>query len=397
MTGACHRTRHALTAVAKRGVACVRAAGMALGMTAALTACGDRGDAPAVSLPPTTVSVVTVGVKPIDLDVDLPGRIEPIRSAEVRARVDGIVERLLYTEGSDVNAGDPLFQIDPSDYRAQLAQAEAMLQRALAVQKNARSVTDRFRPLVQRQAVSAQEYEAAVAAFGQAQANVADARAAVTLAQLRLDRCTVRAPIAGRVGRALVTEGALVSAASATLLTQINQLSPISATFTKSNTAIMDLSEYARASGLATDGAKSLTVRLVLANGREFGEPGVVDFTDLSVDRTTGAQTLRARFDNPDRALLPGQFVTGKIHIGVRQNALLIPTRAVRLSGDAASVFVIGPDDTVGVTPIVVSEQLGGDFVVRSGLSPGARVVVDGWHKIRPGQRVTPVELADKP
>lgn len=397
MTGACHKTRHMRIGVANSGVARFGIAGLwAAALAAVLAGCGDRSDAP-VALPPTAVTVVTVGVKPIALDVDLPGRIEPIRTAEVRARVDGIVEKLLYTEGSDVSAGDPLFQIDPSDYQAQLAQAQAMLQRALAVQKNARSVTDRFRPLVQRQAVSAQEYEAAVAAFGQAQANVADAQAAVTLAQLRLDRCTVRAPIAGRVGRALVTEGALVSAASATLLTQINQLSPISATFTKSNTAIMDLSEYARASGLAVDGTKSLSVRLTLANGREFGEAGVVDFADLSVDRSTGAQTLRARFDNPDRALLPGQFVTGKIHIGVRENGMLVPTRAVRLNGDAASAFVIGPDDTIQIRPIVVSEQLGGEFVVRSGLSPGDRVVVDGWHKIRPGQRVTPVELVEKP
>ncbi|MGE6916549.1 efflux RND transporter periplasmic adaptor subunit [Achromobacter kerstersii] len=384
MTGARHRTRHALLCVAS-----------VLGL--GLAGCGDSADSTAVVLPPTTVSVVTVGNKPIDLDIELPGRIEPIRTAEVRARVDGIVEKLLYTEGSDVNAGDPLFQIDSSDYRAQLAQADASLQRALAVQKNARSVTDRFRPLVQRQAVSAQEYEAAIAALGQAQANVADARAAVTLAQLRLDRCIVKAPIAGRVGRALVTEGALVSAASATLLAQINQLSPISATFTKSNTAILDLTEYARASGLATAGANSLQVRLRLANGREFPEAGVVDFADLSVDRTTGAQTLRARFDNPDRALLPGQFVTGQIHIGVRQNGMLVPTRAVRLSGDSASVFVIGPDETVVVTPIVVSEQLGGEYVVRSGLSPGDRVVVDGWHKVRPGQRVTPVDVTGKP
>lgn len=388
MTGACDRVRHALRCVARM---------LAAGLVAGLSGCGDGADAPAVVLPPTAVSVVTVGLTPIDLNVDLPGRIEPIRSAEVRARVDGIVEQLLYTEGSDVKAGDALFQIDSSDYRAQLAQADAMLQRALAVQKNARSVTDRFRPLVQRQAVSAQEYEAALAALGQAQANVADARAAVTLAQLRLERCTVRAPIAGRVGRALVTEGALVSAASATLLTQINQLSPISATFTKSNTAILDLSEYARASGLATSGANSLKVRLRLANGREYAEAGVVDFTDLSVDRTTGAQTLRARFDNPDRALLPGQFVTGMIHIGVRQDGVLVPTRAVRLNGDTASVFKIGPDDTAVVTPIVVSEQLGGEYVVRSGLAAGDRVVVDGWHKIRPGQRVTPVELTGKP
>ncbi|MEN4918197.1 efflux RND transporter periplasmic adaptor subunit [Achromobacter spanius] len=358
----------------------------------ALAGCGDRNDAAAVTVPPMKVIVVTVGREPVDFNVDLPGRIEPIRTAEVRARVDGIVEKLLYNEGSDVQAGDPLFQIDPSDYKAQLAQANAMLQRAQAVQKNARSVTDRFRPLVQRQAVSAQEYEAALAALGQAQANVADAQAAVTLAQLRLDRCTVRAPIAGRVGRALVTEGALVSASAATLLAQVNQLSPISATFTKSNTAIMDLTDYARSGALATAAGNTFQVRLTLANGREFGETGVVDFADLSVDRTTGAQTIRARFDNAGRELLPGQFVTGQIHVGVRQDGILLPARAARLNGDTATVFVVGPDNTVVAKQIEVGDQIGGNWVVRSGLEAGERVVVDGWHKIRPGQQVEPVE-----
>ncbi|SEK04995.1 efflux RND transporter periplasmic adaptor subunit [Achromobacter sp. NFACC18-2] len=360
--------------------------------TLALAGCGDRNDASAVTIPPMKVVVVTVGRQPVDLNVDLPGRIEPIRTAEVRARVDGIVEKLLYTEGSDVQAGDPLFQIDPADYQAQLAQANAMLQRAQAVQTNARSVTERFRPLVKRQAVSAQEYEAALAALGQAQANVADAQAAVTLAQLRLDRCTVRAPIAGRVGRALVTEGALVSASAATLLAQVNQLSPISATFTKSNTAIMDLTDYARSGALATAQGNTFQVRLTLANGREFGETGVVDFADLSVDRTTGAQTIRARFDNANRELLPGQFVTGQILVGVRQDGILIPARAARLSGDTATVFVVGPDGTAQPRQIEVGEQIAGSWLVRRGLEPGERIVVDGWHRIRPGQQVEAVE-----
>jgi len=360
--------------------------------TLALAGCGDRNDASAVTIPPMKVVVVTVGRQPVDLNVDLPGRIEPIRTAEVRARVDGIVEKLLYTEGSDVQAGDPLFQIDPADYQAQLAQANAMLQRAQALQTNARSVTERFRPLVKRQAVSAQEYEAALAALGQAQANVADAQAAVTLAQLRLDRCTVRAPIAGRVGRALVTEGALVSASAATLLAQVNQLSPISATFTKSNTAIMDLTDYARSGALATAQGNTFKVRLTLANGREFGETGVVDFADLSVDRTTGAQTIRARFDNANRELLPGQFVTGQILVGVRQDGILIPARAARLSGDTATVFVVGPDGTAQPRQIEVGEQIAGSWLVRRGLEPGERIVVDGWHRIRPGQQVEAVE-----
>ncbi|HYG45056.1 MAG TPA: efflux RND transporter periplasmic adaptor subunit [Bordetella sp.] len=361
-------------------------------LAVAMAGCNDRGGEPAAAIPPTTVLVTTVTREPIDFEFDLPGRIEPQRTAEIRARVDGIVEKLLYTEGTDVAAGTPLFQIDDADYKAQLAQAEAMLQRALAVQKNAASVAQRFRPLVSRQAVSAQEYDAALAALGQAQANVADARAAVTLATLRLERCTVRAPIAGRVGRALVTEGALVSAAQATLLAQINQISPISATFTKSSTAILDLAEYVRSGALTTPEDNKFSVRLTLANGREYAERGVVDFADLVVDRTSGAQTVRAQFENADRALLPGQFVRGRFHVGVRHDGARVPARAVQLNNGIATVLVVEADDVVQPRQVEIGEQQGGHWVVRQGLDSGDRVVVDGWHKVRPGQRVTPSE-----
>ncbi|MBO9353770.1 efflux RND transporter periplasmic adaptor subunit [Bordetella petrii] len=356
-------------------------------LAAAAAGC-DRADDAGIVIPPPTVLVTTVARAPIDFEFDLPGRIEPQRTAEIRARVDGIVEKLLYTEGTDVAAGTPLFQIDDSDYKAQLAQAEAMLQRAQAVQKNAASVAQRFRPLVSRQAVSAQEYDAALAALGQAQANVADARAAVTLARLRLERCTVRAPIAGRVGRALVTEGALVSAASATLLAQINQLSPISATFTKSSTAILDLAEYVQSGALTLPDNHKFTVRLTLANGREYPEAGQVDFADLAVDRTSGSQTVRAQFENTDRTLLPGQFVRGRFLVGVRHDGMLIPARAVQLNNGIASVLVAGPDNVVQARQIELGEQQDGNWVVRRGLDDGERVIVDGWHKVRPGQQV---------
>ncbi|MBO1113816.1 efflux RND transporter periplasmic adaptor subunit [Bordetella petrii] len=361
-------------------------------LTTAAAGCDRRADAPAAAIAPVAVSVITVARAPLDFDFDVPGRIEPQRTAEIRARVDGIVEKLLYTEGSDVAAGTPLFQIDDSDYKAQLAQAQAMLQRAQAVQKNAASVAQRFRPLVSRQAVSAQEYDAALAALGQAQANVADARAAVTLARLRLERCTVRAPIDGRVGRALVTEGALVSAASATLLAQVNQLSPITATFTKSNAAMLDLAEYVSSGALTLPADNKFPVRITLPNGREYPEVGRLDFADLAVDRTSGAQTVRALFDNADRALLPGQFVRGRIHVGLRQDGMLVPARAVQLNNGIASVLVLGPDDTVQPRQIEIGEQRGGNWVVRRGLDNGERVVVDGWHKVRPGQQVSPAE-----
>jgi membrane fusion protein (multidrug efflux system) len=354
--------------------------------------CNDQGNTPAAAMPPAVVMVQPVKAQPTDLEIELPGRVEPIRSAEVRARVDGIVQKLLYTEGSDVEAGTPLFQIDDSDYRAQLAQADAMLQRAQAIQKNAQSVVERFRPLVQRQAVSAQEYEAAVAALGQAQAGVIDARAAVALTKLRLERCIVRAPISGRVGRALVSEGALVSAASATLLAQVNQLSPISAIFPKSNTAILDLIDEVQQGSLQLDNGSRFPVHLRLANGREFEETGQVDFADLNVDPSSGSQTMRARFDNKARILLPGQFVTGRFRVGSRGDVVLIPLRAVQLNAEGASVFVVGADDIAQVRRVVLGGQQTGLWEVREGLAPGERIIVDGWHKTAPGQRVHAVE-----
>ncbi|OWT81074.1 efflux transporter periplasmic adaptor subunit [Achromobacter sp. HZ28] len=361
--------------------------------TLSLTGCDNKGNAVSAGLPPAVaVTVQTVSTQAADAEIDLSGRVEPIRTAEVRARVDGIVQKLLYTEGTDVEAGAALFAIDDSDYRAQLEQANAMLQRALAIQKNAQAVVARFRPLVQRQAVSAQEYEAAISAQGQAQASVSDARAAVTLAKLRLERCTVRAPIGGRVGRALVTEGALVSAASATLLAQINQLSPIFATFPKSNTAILDLMDEARKGGLQLNQDTRFPVQLTLANGRPYDEVGQVDFADLSIDPTSGAQSVRARFQNADRTLLPGQFVTGRFRIGVRKDTVMVPARAIALNAENATLYVVDADDIAHLRRVVIGDQQQGLWEIRSGLANGERIIVDGWQKIAPEQRVKPME-----
>jgi membrane fusion protein (multidrug efflux system) len=308
----------------------------------------------------------------------------------VRARVDGIVEKRLYQEGTDVPAGAPLFLIDPRDYRALLQQAQAALARAEAARSNAASIVTRFRPLVARQAVSAQEFEAAQTTLRQAEANVSDASAEVTRAQLRFERSTVRAPIAGRVGRAQVTEGALVSASAATLMTQISQLSPISAIFTQSNTAILDFGEQVRAGRVKVPDMAHVEVRLILANGQEFPEPGYLDFTDLAVDPSTGTQTLRAQFPNASRTLLPGQFVRGRISAGVQKTGIRVPERAVQLDANAASVALVGPDGTVQRREVKVGAQEAGEWVIQDGLAPGDQVIVDGWHKVRPGQKVNP-------
>ncbi|MBB3178371.1 efflux RND transporter periplasmic adaptor subunit [Variovorax sp. Sphag1AA] len=353
--------------------------------------CGNDQGAPAAAAPPPmTVLVTTVQSAPVSNMVELPGRIEAVRTAEVRARVDGIVEKRLYQEGTDVQANAPLFLIDPRDYRALLQQAQAALARAEAARSNAASIVSRFRPLVARQAVSAQEFEAAETALRQAEANVSDASAEVTRAQLRFERSTVRAPIAGRVGRAQVTEGALVSASAATLMTQINQLSPISAVFTQSNTAILDFEQQVRAGAFKMPDMSHVEVRLILPNGQEFSEPGFLDFRDLAVDPSTGTQTIRAQFPNASRTLLPGQFVRGRITAGVQKTGMRVPERAVQLDANAASVALVGPDSTVQRREVKVGTQEDGEWVILDGLQPGDKVIVDGWHKVRPGQKVNP-------
>jgi membrane fusion protein (multidrug efflux system) len=360
---------------------------LVLGLSLAGVACGDKQDAP-VAMPPVPVTVVTVAASSLADVVELPGRIEAVRSAEIRARVDGIVERRLYQEGTDLAAGTPLFQIDARDYRAQLHQAQAALTRAKAISDNAASVVARFQPLVGRHAVSAQEYDAALATMQQAQASVADAEAAVTLARLRLDRCTVTTPIAGRVGRAQVTEGALVSAGAATLLAEVNQLTPINAVFTQSNTALLDVEQQIQSGTRAPVDMKHVKVQLVLANGQVYDEFGYLDFADLIVDPSTGTQTVRARFANPSRTLLPGQFVRGRIITTGSRQAIRIPERAVQLDGDVASVSLVAEDGTVVHRNIDLGEHGEGQWAVRDGLKPGERVIVDGWQKVQPGQHV---------
>ncbi|WP_244922914.1 efflux RND transporter periplasmic adaptor subunit [Paraburkholderia silvatlantica] len=362
--------------------------GIAAMLLLAAFGCRDRQARSGAAPPPPSVLVETVAAQSIPRVIELPGRIEAIRSAEVRARVDGIVERRLFEEGTDVRAGAPLFLIDSRDYEAALQQAQAALNRARAAQGNAASEVTRFKPLVARQVVSAQEFEAATAALQQADANVADARAAVTLAQFRLDRCTVRAPIAGRVGRALVTEGALVSAAGATLLTQVNQLTPVNAVFTQSNISLLEVRKQIASGALAAPAADRAQVWLTLANGDDYSEPGVLDFTDLVVDPSTGTQVLRARFNNASRILLPGQFVRGRIVIGTIPNGLVVPARAVQFDSNGASLSLVADDGTVVRRNVVLGPQEAGQWVVKDGLEPGERVIVDGWQRVQPGQRV---------
>ena len=364
-----------------------RRGGALLGLSLLLTACGEEAVPPP---PPPPVEIITVTAGDVPNIIELPGRIEPVRTAEVRARVDGIVQRRLYREGTDVAAGDPLFAIDPRDKQAQLAQAQAALARASAARANAQSVVVRYQPLVSRKAVSAQEYDAALSEARQADASVADARAALERARLEVGYTTVRAPISGRIGQAQVTEGALVSAASATLMTQINQVSPVYASFSVANAQALDLHQQVTAGALQLTDPSRIEVRLIMENGGEYTVPGYLDFAAQTVDPSTGSQVLRAQFANPGRLLLPGQFVRGRITLGVLRGGITVPERAIQIASEQASVMVLARDNTVIVRTVQLGGQTNGRWIVRSGLRAGDRVIVDGWMQIKPGQKVTP-------
>lgn len=353
-----------------------------------LGACGGQADQQQTTPPPPLVQSITIGAEALPNIIELPGRIQAVRSAEVRARVNGIVQRRLYQEGTDVAEGAPLFQIDPSQYRAQVQQGQAALQRALAARANAASVVARYRPLVADRSVSGQENDSAVSELRQAEAQVAEARAALAQNQLELGYATIRAPIAGRVGRAEVTEGALVSGGEATLMTRVNQMTPVYAVFTQSNSAILDMIAQVRSGAVQLSSLSNIEVRLVLENGADYGIVGRLDFTDQSVDPETGTQTARAIFTNPQRLLSPGQFVRGRLEIGTVRGSVAVPERAIQFQGEQASVTVIGAGDVAASRPVQLGAQIGGRWIVQSGLKAGERVITDGWQKVRPGQKV---------
>lgn len=323
--------------------------------------------------------------------IELPGRVAAIRTAEVRARVDGIVERRVYEEGTDVRAGQLLFRIDPRERRADYEAAAATLRRSEATARNAAQVVARYQPLVGQQAISKQEYDAAVAQQRSGQADVANARAQADRARLTLNYTNVVAPISGRVGRAEVTEGALVSAANATLLTRIEQLDPIYVNFSQSSADLMQLRRDIAAGRVRTPDLNRVRVTLLLEDGTPYGPAGHLDFLDMSVDESTGTVSLRAEFPNPNRYLLPGQFVRARVQGGVDNRGITVPQRAVQIGPKGASVLVIGQNNIATARPIRLGDLQGGNWVVTDGLRAGDRVIVNGLQKAQPG---APVRIA---
>ncbi|HEX8306928.1 MAG TPA: efflux RND transporter periplasmic adaptor subunit [Allosphingosinicella sp.] len=344
-------------------------------------------------MPPPEVGVLTIAPAPVVNIVELPGRVEALRTAEVRARVDGIIEQRLYAEGSDVGRGAPLFRIDSRPLRASLDVQLAAVRRAQAEADNAAREVARYRPLVARDAISKQEFEAAQARLARARADVGSAQAQVRQAQLTLGYTTVAAPIAGRVGRAEVTEGALASQSAGTLLTKIEQIDQVYVNFSQSSEELLALRRQSAGGGPAI----ARTVTVLLEDGSAYGITGTLNFLDQSVDPTTGGVGLRAVFRNPQRLLLPGQFVRVRIEAGANPNGIAVPQRAVQLTPAGSAVMVLGPGNMPSPRPVKLGRMDAGLWVVTAGLRPGERIIVDGLQKVRPGAPVKPVPAAAAP
>lgn len=356
----------------------------------AFAACGQKQSAP----PPQTpeVGVISVQPSPVPVVTELPGRTSAFLVAQVRARVDGIVQRREFTEGSEVKAGQRLYKIDPAPYQAALASAKATLAKAQANLATTTAQANRYKVLVAANAVSKQDYDNAVAAEGQAAADVAAGKASVETAQINLGYTDVVAPISGRTGVSQVTPGAYVQASQATLMDTIQQLDPVYVDLTQSSLDGLKLRRAAQEGRLKTNGPGAAKVTLILEDGRPYPLTGKLQFSDVTVDQSTGSVTIRATFPNPNRVLLPGMFVRARIEEGVNERAMLVPQIGVTHDQKgAATALVVGADGKVVPRTLVTAGTRGADWVVDGGLEAGDRVIVQGTEKVHPGMQVKAV------
>ncbi len=340
------------------------------------------------------VGVITLAPQAVDLSVQLPGRTSPYRIAEVRPQVDGIVLRRLFTEGAEVHAGQPLYDIDPAQYEAALLRAEANLASAEAQLNSARLLAERYAPLLAAGAVSKQDLDNAVASKLSADAQVAAAKAALQTARIDVGYTQVRAPIAGRIGRSLVTEGALVTKAQDAPLASIAQLDPIYVDMTQSSTELLLLRREFDAGRMQRAGGKKAKVELTLEDGGRYPLPGSLQFSEVTVDQGTGSVLLRAEFPNPDRTLLPGMFVRATLAQGSSPQALLVPQAGVtRNARGDATVLLVDAEGKVTEKVIRTDRAVGNSWLVSEGLAAGDRVIVEGLQKARAGMTVKPMPV----
>ncbi len=347
-----------------------------------LSACGkgdEAGPGAAGAMPPPEVGVVVAKKTTVPLTQEMVGRLAPFRSADVRARVPGVLQKRVYEEGSDVRKGDQLFVIDPAPLRAALGQAQASLAQANASYANAKANADRARQLLPQKFISKSDYDNALAAERSASAAIQAAKASVDAAQINLGYATVRAPIDGRAGKQQVTEGALVGQGTATLLTTVDQIDPLYVNFT------MSVSELTQARRLQSNG-KAPQVRVQLPDGTVYDHAGELDFSGDIVDPDTGSVALRAQLPNPDKRLLPGTFVSFGITLGQVPNAFLVPQVAVQRDAKGAYVLVVGEDGNVARKDVDAERAQGSNWIVTGGLAGGEQIIVSGVQRAQPGQ-----------
>jgi membrane fusion protein (multidrug efflux system) len=373
-----------------------RIAACTLTALALLSACGSKDAAQAGpgaggKMPSPQVGVITTKFQQVALETELPARVEAIRVAEVRARVNGVVLKRLFTEGSMVKQGQSLFQIDPEPYQAQVNSAQAALGRAQATQVSAAATLERYKPLVEANAVSKQEYTNAIAANKQGEADVNAAKAQLRIAQINYSYANVYSPISGRIGRALVTEGALVSSTEATQMALIQQTDNVYLNITQSASELQRLRKSA--GGRGSDAA--IPVSVILDDGSELGRKGKLLFSDVTVDPSSGQITLRASVANQDSALLPGQYVRVRLAQSEVPNGIVVPQQAVTRGGQAGdTLMVIGADNKPTPRTVKIASQEGSNWVITGGLKEGEKVMVDGFQKLQmlpPGTPVQPV------
>lgn len=362
-------------------------AGLAL-----VAGCQKQEEQAAPSFPPSQVAVVTTKTEELPITNELPGRIAATRVAEVRPRVTGIVVDRVFQQGSMVKEGDVLYKIDPAPFQVLVDSAAATLARAKAVQAQAKQAADRQTQLRKADATPLQTYDDAIAQLAQADADVAIAEAGLATARLNLQYASVTAPISGRIGRALITEGALVSANGTENLATIQQLDPVYADFTQPATDLIRLRKALQDGQLMTDKNEAV-VQLILDDGTPYDQKGRLLFSEAAVDETTGQVTLRGEFPNPDLDLLPGMYVRVQIQQGVEKNVIAVPQQAVqRSNGGQSQVYVVNAENKVEFRNITLGRTVGNRWMVTDGLKAGEKVIVEGFQKIGPGAEVIPAE-----
>ncbi|KPL49886.1 hemolysin D [Xanthomonas axonopodis] len=359
---------------------------LAVAVAALLSACGSPPGGPPPQEGTPEMGVLTVKQQPVTLTTELPGRTVPYLISEIRPQVGGIIQSRQFTEGGNVKAGQTLYQIDPAQYRASYASAQASLAKAEATLRTAQLKAERYKELAQIKAISQQEGDDTDAALGQAKADVAAGKASVETARINLAFARLDAPISGRIGRSSVTPGALVTANQATALTTIQQLDPIYIDVTQPSSAVLRLRQAVARGDLEQAGDGAAKVSLLLEDGSTYPLQGHLAFSDVTVDQNTGSITLRAVFPNPNAELLPGMYVRAVLQEGVKEQGMLVPQQAVSRNGAGKpTAFVVGADHKLQLRVLETDRAVGDQWLVRSGLKPGEQVVVEGASRARDG------------